>query len=291
MKKIINYLFIAILVLTFGEAIGQSISGGFKVGANFSKLRGPSEMLDGKSLETSDIDNGFHIGGIINFRLSDVLGLRTEILYSQKGTDYTFEGPSYWFFYPDATSTITSTNGTKKTRLFVSNSYLEIPLMIYGRIGSLELSGGASVGFLLGSKATGEVKYSSPTIDPFVVALDFNYNKDKPMRALEPNQSSQLVQSAGVNIPIPTTVGAYYAALGTTDKRYNSFDVGLNAGVSYFFNKGLFLGLRANLGLLDVTKTDQDFSAVTYDEDAKAFITRDDIDKNLTFQISIGFSM
>ncbi len=292
MKNKIGFLFIALSIMMMGKMTGQSVSGGFKVGFNYSNIVGPSEMDNqGNALETMNFDNGFHIGAIVNFRLSDVLGLRTELLFSQKGTDYSFEGPSYWFFYPDENTTITSTGGTRKTRLFVSTSYFEVPLMIYGRVGSFEFSGGPSIAFLTGSKATGEIKYSSPTIDPFTVALEFNYNKDKPMKELVPNQPRQMVNSAGVEIPAPKTVGAYYAALGTTDKLYNVVDFGLNAGVSYYLNKGLFIGLRANYGLLDVTKNEQDISPSKYDEQAKTFFTNDDVDKNLSFQLSIGFNM
>ncbi len=291
MKMIINKLFVGILLFSAVNLSAQSVSGGFKVGANFSKISGPSEMNNGKNLEINNFDNGFHLAAIVNFRLSDVLGLRSELAYSQKGTDYTFKGPSYWFFYPDANTTITSDNGTRATRLFVTNSYFEIPVMIFGKIGKFELSGGASVAFLIGSKATGEIKYSSPTIDPFIISLNYNYNKDKPMKELVPDQPSQLVRSAGVDIPAPTEIGAYYEALGATDKLYNSVDVGLNAGLSYFLNKGLFIGLRVNYGLLDVTKKEQDISFSSYDTATKTFVTKDDIDKNISFQLSIGFSM
>ena len=71
-------------------------------------------------------------------------------------------------------------------------------------------------------------------------------------------------------------------------KKTFAIDFGLNAGVSFFVNRGLFLGFRANYGLSDVTKDIYDVSLAKLNNGAT--IGRSDKDANLSLQTSIGFS-
>lgn len=268
--------------------IAQDFSYGFKAGLNFSTFSGDIETnTSGEEIETFKLSRGFHFGPIFNFKLTDVLGLRAEILYSQKGLDYAFEGQSYWIFHPTNGDDIYHIGGTRKTRMFVSNGYLDIPILAVARFGRVEVSLGANVAFLLSSKSIGEVTYSSSNIDPFTVSLDYNFRKDDVTST--PGDDSQIVSVSGKNIPLPKSVGAYYSSLGMDDKLYNSFDVGLNAGVSFYLSKGLFLGFRLNYGLLDTTKETQDISFKNLSIN-DSFIKKNDVDKNISLQASVGFS-
>ena len=64
---------------------------------------------------------------------------------------------------------------------------------------------------------------------------------------------------------------------------YNIFGLDAVGGVSIFVNGGLFLGLRVQYGLLDVTNNNNDFSLLENNT------LRSDNDVNLTYQTSIGF--
>lgn len=285
MKKV-AILFVGLLFVQ--GLVAQDFSYGFKAGLNFSTFSGDLEQnSSGEELETFKLSRGFHFGPIFNLKLTDVLGLRAEVLYSQKGLDYAYEGQSYWLFYPTSGDDVYHIGGTRKTRMFISNGYLDIPIMAVARFGRVEVSVGANVAFLLSSKGIGEVTYSSTNIDAFTVSLDYNFRKDTP--TIEAGDDSQNVSVSGKDIPVPVNSGAYYGAFGMDDGLYNSLDVGLNAGLSFYLSKGLFLGFRLNYGLLDATKEAQDvsFEKLSLND---SFIKRNDIDKNISLQASVGFS-
>src|SRR5688572_9699037 len=90
-------LIILLLQTTAAFAQYEEIGLGFKAGLNYSRFDGPSETgPNGESLETYSTSSGFHIGGIVNIKFTDIVGLRTEFTYSQRGTKYDYEGPSYY---------------------------------------------------------------------------------------------------------------------------------------------------------------------------------------------------
>lgn len=269
----------------------QQFSGGFKSGLNFSTLRGPSEMDDnGEELENFKTNTGFHIGATFRMALTDYFGLRAELLYSQKGMDYTYEGPSYWTFIN--TTNPVYTFGNRVSTISINNSYLDLPLMAYVRVGRIELSGGVNASILLASTGTGDLTYSGTTgganIDPFTLALDYNYFGDRyqGFNTFE----NHMIRVGNTTLEVPKNIGAYYAGVENEEHLFRRTDFGLNAGVSFFLNKGLYLGFRANVGLTDVTKMEQDYSRFKLDTD-NSLILRDDDDKNLSFQASIGFSL
>ena len=217
--------------------------------------------------------------------------MRAELMYSQKGTEYTFDGDSYWIFYPDESSKIYS-NGNRSTVLTVTNSYLDLPVIGYIRYGRVEFSAGASIGALVGSRGQGEVIYSGQTVggegvDPFTVALDFNNFKDNAQLLEVGETESRLIE--GKPVEIPKNVGANYAVFGPDENLFNTLDLGLLVGASFFLNDGLYVGLRLNYGLSDVTSEDKDVSMVSLDENQE-FIFRDDADRNVSLQASVGFS-
>lgn len=286
---------ICILLLLTGSLYlpAQQFSGGFKAGLNFSTFNGPSEIDDnGQELEDFRTNTGFHIGAAFKLGLTDYFGFRMELLYSQKGMDYTYEGPSYWTF--TNTPSPVYTVGNRVSIISISNSYLDLPLMAYVRIGRVELSGGINAALLLGSTGTGDLTYSGGTtlsgasVETFTLALDYNYFRDR-YRGFNTFENHMLPVGNTV-LEVPKNIGAYWDGADNGEDLFRRTDFGLNAGISFFLNKGLYLGFRANVGLTDVTKVEQDIARFKLAED-NSLIFRDDDDRNLSFQASIGFSL
>lgn len=292
MNRLLCLLALSVLCI-WSPLAGQEFSGGFRAGLNFTTISGPSEMgAGGGELEEYRISNGFHIGAIANVRFTDVFRLRGELLFSQKGGVYGYTGDSYWVFRPlDGSEPFVAT-GNRETTLEVTNSYIDIPVTGVARLGKFELSAGMSVGFLVGSKAAGEVRFAGQTplgnaVDPFVVVLDYDY-------LANPFNEADAVQ-AGVrrldskDVAIPETLGAYYEGVDTDENLFNTIDIGLVGGVAYYLNQGLFMGLRLNYGLSDVTNEARDISRQEING-AQGYTFRDDKDQNLNLQLSVGFS-
>ena len=182
--------FFTLLILLFAFtqlSLAQEIMGyGIRVGLNFNTINGPSEVDDeGNSLEEFNYNTGFHVGGSIIFKFTDLFGVRTGVFFSQRGMKYKYEGPSFQFFKDEISGDQVKSLGDRKYRLTVSNSYLEIPITAYYKLGErFEIHGGFLVGFLMSSSAIGEFDYKGslpgiPELD-FIQNLDFNYRKDRP---------------------------------------------------------------------------------------------------------------
>lgn len=276
------------LLIGLGTLGAQEYSFGFKAGLNFSTLEGQLESAEnGSELEELNLTRGFHFGPIFNLKLTDVFGLRAELLYSQKGVDYKYNGQSFWIFYPENENPFYHNGGNRNMRLFVNNSYLDLPLMAVVRLGRIEASAGVNVGLLLSSRATGEITYTSANVEPFTIALEYNFAKDEP--TIDPGEDPFVKSIAGQGMFIPQQVGAYYGPFGRDNKLYNALDLGVNAGLSFYLSQGLFVGFRMNYGLLDTTKEEQDISAAQLG-DNNTFLKRNDVDKNISLQASVGFS-
>ena len=197
-----------ISLFSFTALDAQDFSFGFKAGLSFSTLGGDLEMTgSGEDLETFKLTRGFHFGPIFNLKLTDAFGLRAEVLYSQKGLDYTYNGQSYWVFYPTNEDDIYHSGGTRNTRLFISNGYLDIPITAVVRLGRIEVSAGVNAGVLLSSKGLGEVTYSSTNIDAFTISLDYNFKTDEATTAA--GEDTQEIFVSGENVLVPEKTGAY----------------------------------------------------------------------------------
>src|SRR6185436_13718006 len=106
-----KYLLLASFLIFFtGKAVSQNehIGYGFRAGLSLGKYDGPSELgPNGETLETNKMASGFHIGMTVNFKFGDLMGLRTELMFSQRGTDYLYKGPSYYVLEKNTTRSIT----------------------------------------------------------------------------------------------------------------------------------------------------------------------------------------
>lgn len=286
-----NLFFIALLVCIAQVGQAQGLKFGFKTGMTISKLNGPSEQANGLDLESNTTTGGFMVGAIIGYKYTDLAGIKMELLYNQKGTKYNFEGPGYQVF-PTQSGGRTTVTGTQRMDLDVSSSYLDIPLMAYGRVGKFELEGGVSLSLLLSSSATGELEIegiapSGASTGTYSGVLDYRYNRDNPGIVTTPDLVALNVDGQAVNVPKILT--AYYPFTTDRGRYYNVLDFGLVGGINYYWNKTLYLGGRLNYGLLDVTSNDgYDVSKATLN--GGNFVNQTDKDTNFSIQISLGFS-
>ncbi len=274
-------------------AQAQTLGYGFKAGLSLSKIDGPSEMdANGMNVESPKNVNGFFVGAIFRYWLTDLVGLKGELLYAQKGTQYNFDGPGFQSFPTDVGNRI-DLIGDQRISLNISNSYIDIPILVYGKFGRFELEGGVNVGFLIASTASGELSFNGTSlagnlVDPFSLGLDYKYFKDDPGEVnFEDGTVAILLDGKETNIP--KVLKAYYQFPEDRGKYFNTIDIGLNAGLYYYWNQGLFIGARLNYGLSDVTNQDYDVSRVNLDSNGN-FIPRSDKDRNISLQFSIGFS-
>ena len=282
-------ILVVALFFTWSDSINaQELSYGFRVGLNVSSLNGDTEAGESYSTNT-----GFHVGGGVRFEITDLFGIRTEIVFTQKGSKRTFEGNGPFVFRGSNGKILTT--GNKSIALNIANAYLDIPVMAYGKIGKkLEVFGGVYAGFLVGSTASGELIYAdgrvegnNNIIEELNITLDYNYGKQDAGELID-GVDNLSVEVGGETVEIPNTLSAFYDLDTKKGKSYKVFDAGISAGAAYFLNGGLYFSAIANYGLVDVTNSDLDFS---YTEiDGFDFKTLDDKDKNLSFQFSLGFS-
>lgn len=287
-----NHISLFILFLLPFSIIAQDWSGGIRAGLNYSRIDGPSELdLSGNSLERNTFSSGFHIGGMISRKLNSAVGLRGEILYTQRGTDYQYQGDSYFRFFTEG-GAVASSRGTRFTTLRITNTYLDLPLSVFLRLGRIELSAGGYGSFMLSSRGVGELNYNGKstvgqTIEPIIVPLKYDYFKDQFQQTGVTNAKFITVDNR--KVVVPATLGAYYDARDTGVPLFNRVDAGLHAGLGIFMSQVLYLGARIQQGLFDLTRAEQELSLHSLDAAGK-IMPRSDKDQNLSIQLSIGFS-
>jgi len=294
MKSRLIFFLSVFLFFLSADLSAQDIGYGFKAGLNFSKFISSAQTdADGNSLESFDFNTGFHVGGTFDLRFSEHFGMRTELVFTQKGTEYIYDGPSYFTMTKAAGGSI-FTSGSRKMTKNITHSYLEVPILVYAKpIKKIEFSGGLSFGVLLSSTAGGELKYegtsdiSGQPIDPIRIELDHNYKKDDENTIGNDNFTDILVDNSIVKIPEIT--GAYYEYPEKDKNYYKTLDIGLTGGVIYYLNSGLYLGGRVNYSLSDISQDTYDVLLTTLDDDKK-LIPAARKDLNLSIQVSLGFS-
>ena len=281
------------LLLTFGSLHAQEFSYGFKAGLNFSSFSGPLEKdATGMEVEELEFESGFQVAALFNIHLNEYFGIRPEFMYSQKGGRYRYNGPAYQFLMADSGKEIVTT-GDKKITLNITNSYIDIPVLAFVRpLEWLEFSAGVNVGFLVGSTAAGELIYSGKSlaggnVNEYSYTLEYNYYKDEETTA--DFATTTVLTVDGEKVTLPFKAGAYYNLPKVDGSFFNVLDFGLNAGMSLYLNRSLFVGARFTYGLADVTNNDYDYSQLELDGNNQR-IPRADTDRNLSIQTSDGFS-
>lgn len=277
-----------------GSVISQNdnIGFGFRAGASIAKLDGPSELgPNGEELEEYTMARGFHIGASVSYKFTDLVGMKAEFVYSQRGTEYKYEGPSYYVL---GRGTIRSTTiyGDRQQTLDLSNVFLDIPVLAYYKIGKLELCGGVNTGILLASTAGGSTNFEGISslgnpIAPFQVGLNHNYKKDKAGEAS--SETFDVSIDGSFPYAVPETVMAYYEFETKEENQYKTIDFGLVVGAAFYINEGLYLSARYTHGLSDADVNNYDVSLQSLNTDG-SFKYRDDDNRSRSWQFSIGFS-
>jgi hypothetical protein len=297
MKKCV---FALLLCVGLASALNAQLRYGFKTGLNFASMRGPSEMsAAGADLEKWDNVTGFHIGMTLGYPITDNFGVRGELLYSKKGAKYSFEGPGYRFFRSG--STVKYTTGNAKYFININNSYMDIPVLAYGRWKNFEVSGGLYASILIQSVGEGAFTYSDAVSaelgnpisvdgknEPLRQNFAHNYRKDGPGEGATTG-GTVTVRVDDRNFDLPKTLGAYYDYPEDKGNLYNTLDYGLVGGISYYLSRALYANVRLQYGLSDLTNNDADLAKGSTGEN-QALIFRDDKDRNFSVQVSVGFS-
>jgi len=291
---LLTVLFFSLLI---SETMAQEYGTAFRVGLNFSQFIAPSETGTSGDLEEFTSYTGFHVAGGVVFKLLENYGLKAEVMFTQNGGRYRYEGESFQIYQSPFSAEPVRSTGTSTTTLRITNSYIELPVTGYAKLGKIEFQLGASLGFLVSSNGVGTFRYEGVSdngeiIEPYAINLDHNYLKDGIL-TLEDLQNPEreklddfLVD--GQRITLPETMGAYDTFSSQDGNFYNTIDIGLLAGASYYLNQGLFIGVMVNYGLLDASNDFYDFSKK--ESNGLEPISRSDKDTNLSIRTSIGFS-
>jgi len=294
--------FIAVLLsLSQFTLQAQDLGGGFKVGLNSSTLIASDLEKDasGADLESYEFLTGFHVGGLVQVKFNKYFGVQGEILFTQRGTSYTFEGESFQT-YVASNNAVFNTTGQRKTILSMNNGYINIPFSATVKVvGNLHVAVGAYADFLVSSSAIGETTYIGITSngsevkdlgreDELIVTKhSYNYTKDEAGEFVGTSGMNTILVGSE-NIDIPNDTGAYYDYDEKNGNYFNRTDFGLHATAGWRFGNGLRFDLRANYGLTDVTNDFYDVSLSEHDGNFTP-VSRSDKDQNLTLSLSIGF--
>lgn len=301
MNRILILLFFCLGLVTIQA---QEFNIGIRAGLNYSKLNGPVEG-SGEAIEKLGFGGGFHFGVSYQRNFTSLIGLRTEFLYIQNGGTRSYSGPSYFVLRAGDETVFdrgilegTDTGGNNQRDgyfLEVSNAYISFPVTLHIKPSrKFEFLAGAYVGFSVGPRANGRVQYQStdaPDDIFFSQGLRYDYYGDIAGEGnFNAGSTAVFVQTSEgeKTVVVPSIAGAYYQLAEKEDNTYKTLDYGLIAGANYFFNSGFYFGSRLTYGLRDLTNNAMDFSLIDFNSD-KTLITRDDVDKHLGLEFSLGF--
>jgi hypothetical protein len=283
--------YILLGVLIFGVSVLSAQSFGIRAGLNYTKFSGPLEQ--GVN-ETNSLSNGFHFGVNYAYKFADRISLKGEILYTQIGTKYDYNGESFYKI-PIGTSGYVYEKGNSNIQMKVSNAYIALPITVQFEVSKkIELNVGLYGAFLIGPKGNGTIvfeSYENPAGIKFSQSLIHSYNSDAAGESILSRTTGPAIYVDGAVVTLARSAGAYYhyQASEKVGNLYNRYDFGLTGGLSYFINKGFYFGIRYDFGLLDITNNKVDHKRKTYDEVNNLFNFSDDFDRNVGIQASFGF--
>ncbi|MBK6784777.1 MAG: PorT family protein [Saprospiraceae bacterium] len=258
---------------------------GIRAGLNYSKFQGPVETgVNEKNILT----NGFHFGFTYAYPIIENLAVRGELMYSQLGNKLEYDGESYYKIRYDGG--IINEKGNSIIDLKVTNNYIGLPVMLQYTYKKFEVSFGGYFNYLIQSKGSGTQRFKSydkPDEIFMKQTLDHNYKKDE---AGSGSLTGPAIIINDKSLFLFKNTGAYYqfSSAEKSGNLYNNIDYGLTGGLSYFFTKGFFMGLRYDYGLTDLTNDRMDPSRKSLDENDE-FIFKNDFDRHISLQISLGF--
>jgi len=308
--KIFFYILLFFCCSLCEVAQAQSIGSAFRVGLNFPQFLGDSEKgASGEDLEDFSTFTGFHVAGGVVFKLLDHYGFKAEIMFTQKGSRYRYEGPSTYIFTTSINGTSATALGDRTISNRITNSYISVPVTGYMKYGKFELNAGASISFLTSSTGVGDFTFSGISgLDNSAIEIqsliNHNYRKDDLESAPEllsfQENFVKVITVDGQDFLLLTEETAYAqftdidgGVFGKPENRldekyYRGVDFAVHAGVSYYISPGLYFGFTAEYGLRDVTNPYFEYS-YSESKDLER-VERSDIDRNFLLMGSVGFS-
>jgi len=288
-QLLFSVLLSAIAVLPLSA---QEFSGGFRAGLNFITIDGPAEMSQDGSVtyETFNNTTGFHVGATFALAFTDLFGVKADLMYSQKGYETVYDGPSYFYLYANAEDNDgTIIFGDRQSELDVVNSYIDIPVTAYYRIGPVELEGGFSAGLLVNSRVSGGQTYQTVRYgldNDIIFNVEGNFGRDNAAGAGILSRST--VPLPNTDVLPPDVISAYYNS-NNDDHLYRRLDFGAIVGVSFYLNNGLFVGARYQHGLTDITNGENDLRTTLDGATTERQFNTEDEDNYRSLQVSVGF--
>jgi hypothetical protein len=272
---------------------------GFRAGMTIANMMTDSFEFDadGNQLERFRSSGKISVGATVAVPFNDYIGMTGEVLFSQKGARYRFEGEnSYLILQPTDPSSSSAQyfQGHKRiVSINITNNYVEVPILFYVQPikNRLQLDFGPSISFNASSRALGILKYGiidddNPNPEDFLeIGMDHRYFRDEAGAvASETLKEGRLDQTT---ILYPASIGGYYFFNEKNKPKFSVLDFGLNFGASLYFTEGLRIGGRFYYGLTDVTNNEYDVSQTALDAN-RNFIPRDDFDRNIGIQLFVA---
>lgn len=311
--KLLKYSIFFLALIYAKQSLAQGIlkpKFGLRAGASFSTMFGPDEAgVDEERKLTVRVAAGVSVKVPFHERF----GMNAEVAFVQKGAYCTASAENSFLKLPqflteqpiiygynksgNTYTKRTDKNYKKRNGLNITNGYIEVPVMFYVEPvdDKLQIDLGASIGFLISSQALGTLKFgeadildaSNPDASQFIeMNLDYKYIQNE----IGEHSGSTSAKIDGTTRYYPSQPAAYYLTDETAKNDLNYFnllDIGLQAGISYYFTPGLRIGTRFNYSLIDITTNKYDYSFKDLNSDG-TYIIRDDHDVNFGFQIFVG---
>lgn len=281
----IKYYILFFAFFTFSLSISAQ-SFGIRAGLNYTKFSGPLEQ--GVS-ERFSLANGFHFGVNYAYKFADDLSIKGELLYTQIGTKYNYEGES--FYKIPIGNAFSYEKGRSVIEMKISNAYISIPVTFQWQASKkLELFAGGYVSYLVGPKGNGTIYFEQSDSLFFKQSLIHNYSSDAA-GGIATSTTGASIWLDGKVITLARDAGAYYNLLANEKEAslYKRFDYGITGGFNYFINKGFYVGFKYDYGLTDVTNDKADFLKKTFDEENNLSVKANHFDRNLGLEVSFGF--
>lgn len=303
-KSLTRWSLVCCLIGAMTTAYGQNYNIGIRAGLSQSQFIGPSEA---NANEDFSFTGGFHFGLNFQWNFTEVIGIRTEIIYNQTGSQYSFSSADGYNFYRPLIigERLLDFSAPREEWPFLRDqtnieldhnfAYIQFPQTINVKItDKWEAFAGGYISLLLNPLATGTLNFGDSedlfeNPQSFSQGLDFDFDSDIP-GGFNQNLTPRLLIVDGKDVDIPGAIGAYYLFENVEqfEDKFNSIDYGLIGGFSYYFNRGFYGSVRVEYGLNDITRTEGDVSLQELNPD-RSFVFNEDDDRTLGLFLSLGF--
>ncbi len=243
---------------------------GAKIGSNISGTGSYGNSEEGESVE---LKIGYQAGVFYNYALTEKVNLLLELNYEARGT---ISKKDYNIMYPVRNPENGEILGigeyTVSQEANSRQNYLNLPILVVLGGEKFKYYVGPNIGVMINGKADFD-----RTID---ITLDGN-----------PLPSAPEVHLTDVDWFDYDSFKAIFSPTNVpeeNDSYVNRLDIGINIGAMYYVMPELFIDLRVNQGFLDVTNNHYDNSI--YPNADYSFSSRDNVDRNISIQLGLGYS-